>query len=129
MFTLSEEIRHGLYPQDLPIRRKGDFMAIVTSVLYGNEKPTKEQIEEVRQAAKKPIVYDEDCPPLTKEQLKEFARIAKEQRKLRKKQVVAIRLSPETAEKVKALGKGYSSVLSRIIDEAFRNPELLHKCL
>ena len=60
-------------------------MAIVTSVLYGNEKPTKEQIEEVRQAAKKPIVYDEDCPPLTKEQLKEFARIAKEQRKLRKK--------------------------------------------
>lgn len=59
-------------------------MAIVTSVLYGNEKPTKEQIEEVRQAAKKPIVYDEDCPPLTKEQLKEFARIAKEQRKLQK---------------------------------------------
>ena len=58
-------------------------MAIVTSVLYGNEKPTKEQIEEIRQAAKKPIVYDEDCPPLTKEQLKEFARIAKEQRKLR----------------------------------------------
>ena len=104
-------------------------MAIVASVLYGNEKPTKEQIEEIRQAAKKPIVYDEDCPPLTKEQLKEFARIAKEQRKLRKKQVVAIRLSPETAEKVKALGKGYSSVLSRIIDEAFRNPELLHKCL
>ena len=36
---------------------------------------------------------------------------------------------PETAEKVKALGKGYSSVLSRIIDEAFRNPELLQKCL
>ena len=104
-------------------------MAIVTSVLYGSEKPTKEQIEEIRQAAKMPIAYDEDCPPLTKEQLKEFARIAKEQRNLRKKQVVAIRLSPETAGKVKALGKGYSSVLSRIIDEAFRNPEFLHKCL
>lgn len=129
MFTPNEAIKHGLYLQDPPLKRKGDSMAIVTSVLYGNEKPTKEQIEEVRQAAKKPIVYDEDCPPLTKEQLKEFARIAKEQRKLRKKQVVAIRLSPETAEKVKALGKGYSSVLSRIIDEAFRNPELLHKCL
>ena len=104
-------------------------MAIVTSVLYGNEKPTKKQIAEIRQAAKMPIVYDEDCPPLTKDQLKEFARIAQEQRKLRKKQVVAIRLSPETAVKVKALGKGYSSVLSRIIDEAFRNPEFLHKCL
>ena len=104
-------------------------MAIVTSVLYGNEKPTKRQIAEVRKAVKRPIVYDEDCPPLTKEQLKEFADIAKEQRKLRKKQVVAIRLSPETAEKVKALGKGYSSVLSRIIDEAFRNPDLLKKCL
>lgn len=104
-------------------------MAIVTSVLYGDEKPTKEQIEEIRRVAKMPIVYDEDCPPLTKEQIKKFARIAKEQRKLRKKQVVAIRLSPETAEKVKVLGRGYSSILSRIIDEAFKNPELLHKCL
>ncbi|WP_246473302.1 BrnA antitoxin family protein [Treponema parvum] len=54
---------------------------------------------------------------------------SEEQRKLRKKQVIAIRLSPETAEKVKALGKGYSSVLSRIIDEAFKTPEFLRKCL
>ena len=35
-------------------------MAIVTSVLYGNEKPTKEQIEEMRQAGKMPSVDDED---------------------------------------------------------------------
>ena len=104
-------------------------MAVTRMILHGDEKPNKEQIAEIRRAAKMPIVYDEDCPPLTEEQLKEFARIAKEQRKLRKKQVVAIRLSPETAEKVKALGKGYSSVLSRIIDEAFRNPDLLRKCL
>ena len=104
-------------------------MALISSVLTGNEKPSKAQIDEIRKAAKLPLVYDEDCPPLSSEQIKEFARIAKEQRKLRKKQVVAIWLSPETAEKVKALGKGYSSVLSRIVDEAFRNPDLLRKCL
>jgi hypothetical protein len=33
---------------------------------------TPEQIAEIREAAKYPIVFDEDCPELTDEQLAEF---------------------------------------------------------
>ncbi len=104
-------------------------MSTIVSNLNKKQKPTAEQLKEIDLASKAPFVYDEDCPPLSEEQLKEFAIIAKENRKKRKKQVIAVRLSPETARKVKALGKGYSSVLSRIIDEAFNDPELLQKCL
>ncbi len=104
-------------------------MATITSTLHDNDIPTFEQLNAVNEAAKAPFVYDEDCPPLSKEQIKEFARIAKENREKRKKQVVTVRLSPETAAKVKALGKGYSTVLSRIIDKTFNDPELLQKCL
>ena len=36
---------------------------------------TPEQIEEIREAAKYPIVFDEDCPEMTEEQLKQFRRV------------------------------------------------------
>ena len=36
---------------------------------------TPEQIAEVREAAKRPIVFDEDCPEMTEEQLKQFRRV------------------------------------------------------
>ena len=36
---------------------------------------TPEQIEEIKEAAKYPIVYDEDCPELTPEQLSQFRRV------------------------------------------------------
>ena len=38
---------------------------IVTFTIEEGQKPTKEQLEEVRAAAKRPIVYDEDCPELS----------------------------------------------------------------
>ncbi len=42
--------------------------------LEEGQKPTPEQIAEVRRAATFPITFDEDCPPLTDEQLKQFHR-------------------------------------------------------
>ena len=33
---------------------------------------TPEQIDEIKEAAKYPIVFDEDCPEMTREQLKQF---------------------------------------------------------
>lgn len=36
---------------------------------------TSEQLEELREAALRPIVYDEECPPQTKEELKQFRRV------------------------------------------------------
>ncbi|SFJ08696.1 hypothetical protein SAMN04487775_11516 [Treponema bryantii] len=104
-------------------------MAIVKYTLEPNAKPTKEQIKEIKKAAKSPIVYDEDCPELTEEQLKEFAIIAKKQREERKKKVIALRVNSSTLEKAKKLGKGYTAILSRMIDLCIDDKELLQKCL
>ena len=38
-------------------------------------KPTAEQLAEVREAARRPIAYDDDCPKQTAEQLKRFRRV------------------------------------------------------
>jgi len=36
---------------------------------------TPEQIAEIEQAKNLPPVYDEDCPPMTEEQLRQFKRV------------------------------------------------------
>ena len=33
---------------------------------------TKEQEEMIRQAKELPVIYDEDCPPLSEQELREF---------------------------------------------------------
>ena len=48
---------------------------IVTYELKPGQKPTPEQIARIREAAKRPIVFDEDCPPMTEEQLKQCKRV------------------------------------------------------
>ena len=45
---------------------------IVKGILFKGAKPTAEQIEEIRRAAAMPIVCDEDCPPVTEEQMSRF---------------------------------------------------------
>ena len=47
-------------------------MAIVHYFLAEDAKLSEEEIKEIEEAAKRPIVYDEDCPPLTPEQLAKF---------------------------------------------------------
>ena len=36
---------------------------------------TPEQIAEIEEAARHPIVFDEDCPEMTEEQLRQFRRV------------------------------------------------------
>ncbi|MBE8951084.1 MAG: hypothetical protein SR3Q1_10915 [Quinella sp. 3Q1] len=47
---------------------------IIRRVIYEGQKPTPEQVERIRalKAQNRPIVFDEDCPELTDEELKEF---------------------------------------------------------
>ncbi len=49
---------------------------IVQRVIYRGQKPTPEQVERLRalKEENRPIVFDEDCPELTDEQLKQFKR-------------------------------------------------------
>ena len=48
---------------------------IVKKTLLPGTRPTPEQIARIKEAAKYPIVYDEDCPEMTEEQLKQFKRV------------------------------------------------------
>ena len=104
-------------------------MAISKMTVKVGQKPTKEQKQRIREAMKRPIIYDDDAPELTDEQYKAFAIVAEQQRKGRKKELVSIRLSHDTLEKAKMLGRGYTGVLSRLLTMALDNPDMVRKCL
>ena len=70
---------------------------------------------------------DEDNPILSREELAQFRRVSeliKEERENNQKQNVTLRLSPRAVRKAKSLGKGYTSVLAKIVEKALDNPEL-----
>lgn len=90
-----------------------------------NANPSKEQIAMLETAAHTPIVYDEECRKLTDLELSEFKKISEFRSKSRKKQTVTLRLSPQSLEKAKSLGKGYTSVLSRILEAALSNNDII----
>ncbi len=93
------------------------------------KKPTAKQIEMLQKAALLPEIYDEDSPMLTEEELSEFQRISSVRKKARRKQTVTLRISPQALEKARSLGKGYTSVLSRILENALNDNELIQRCL
>ena len=104
-------------------------MAIERMVVKIGQKPTDEQKRRINEVAKFPIVYDDDCPELTDEQYLMFAQQARAQRAEKKEQVISLRLSPDTIKRAKLLGKGYTGILSRLLDLAINNPEMVKKCL
>lgn len=91
--------------------------------------PAIEQIKMLEQAAKLPISFDEDCPELSEEELAKFRRISDERKNERRKQVITLRVSSSTLARAKALGSGYSGVLSRMLDMCLSDPEIIKRCL
>lgn len=104
-------------------------MAIKTYTLKETDKLTEEQIKEIKEAAKTPIVFDEDCPELTDEELLKFRRISDIRKEERRKQTVTLRISQKSLRKAKSLGKGYTAVLSRILENALNDDELIKRNL
>lgn len=102
---------------------------IVRTVIRTGQQPTEAQIREIELAASRPITPDEDAPELTLEQYAEMAAIAKARRNKQAKPVVALRISPATLEKAKATGKGYTGFLSRLLDNAINDPQLVSRSL
>ncbi|MBQ6623301.1 MAG: BrnA antitoxin family protein [Mogibacterium sp.] len=90
---------------------------------------TEEQLKLLKELERTSIVFDEDNPPLSDEQLSKFKKVSEINRAKRNKQTVTLRLSPRALNKAKALGKGYTSVLSRILEEALEDNELIEKYL
>lgn len=104
-------------------------MAIVRYSLDPNRKPTEKELEELRRAAEMPITYDEDSPFLTEEELARFRRVSEIRQAERKKQTVTLRLSPAALRKARSLGKGYTAVLSRIVESALNDAETIKRYL
>ncbi|MDR2103083.1 MAG: BrnA antitoxin family protein [Treponema sp.] len=108
-------------------------MAQTTVILKAGQKPTKEELQrakrEYREAKKRPPIYDPECPPSTPEALAEFAAMARELRKNRRNPapVVALRLKPDVLAKYKALGKGYTGIMTDVLNYVADNPEILSK--
>lgn len=90
---------------------------------------TPSQVEMLHNLESRPISPDEDCPELTMEQLAQFRRISAANREERCKQTVTLRLSPQALRRAKSLGKGYTSVLSRILERALEDPDIVRQHL
>lgn len=98
---------------------------IVRKEIDPTQSLTPSQVEMLHDLESRPISPDEDCPELTMEQLAQFRRISAANREERCKQTVTLRLSPQALRRAKALGKGYTSVLSRILESALENPDII----
>ena len=71
-------------------------------------------------------VFDDDSPMLMREQLMQFKRINHENRT---KPTISLRISPATLKKAKQYGKGYTGLLSRLLDAAIDDEDLVRKCI
>ena len=94
-----------------------------------NQKPTKEQAAMLKSAALLPIPSDAEYPEFTDKELAQFKSVSRANAEARHKQTVTLRLSPQATKNAKALGKGYTSVLSRILEQALSDPNTIRRYL
>ncbi|MCR5674748.1 MAG: hypothetical protein K6G16_03470 [Lachnospiraceae bacterium] len=80
---------------------------------------TDEEKAELEAAESKPIVYDADSPKMTGKMLKQSHAF----------DAVPIRVLRETIKKAKSYDKDYIGLLSRLIELAVSDKDLLKKCL
>ncbi|MBR4529631.1 MAG: BrnA antitoxin family protein [Lachnospiraceae bacterium] len=104
-------------------------MATKKVTISKNQKLTGEQTEMLKAAATAPIEPDEELPVQTDEQLAQFRRLSEIKRAERRKQNVTLRLSASALKKARAWGKGYTSILSRILENALNDPEMIKRNL
>lgn len=90
-----------------------------------NKPLTAEQKQMLEALKTRTVLPDEDCPELTAEQLSQLVRVSEMRRDERRKQTVTLRISPQALRTAKSLGKGYTSVLSRILESALTDTELI----
>ena len=94
-----------------------------------SKKATPEQLKMLADAAKLPFPKDAEYPEFSEEDLKQIKKISEVRRTERQKQTVTLRLSPQALKKARSLGKGYTSILSRILENALDNPDTIRRYL
>ncbi|MCL1836902.1 MAG: BrnA antitoxin family protein [Treponema sp.] len=100
-------------------------MAIIKSTVRVGQKVPKEVIKAAKKAAHGPINYSEEFPPSSPEALKEFAQLAAERNRRKKKLSVTIRIAPDILESYKTMGEGYTGVMADVLKYAVNNPAIL----
>ena len=97
-------------------------MAMVTSRLKVGNAPTEEVLARVKEAAKHPVTFDEDCPELTNQELREFRHVnpalhANPEYFKPKKKQITLKIDADVLEAYRETGKGYQTRMN----EALRN--------
>ena len=87
---------------------------------------TEEELREIEETENQELVFDADSPEMSVAQLNQFRRMYSTDRS---KQTVSLRLSRNTYNKARTYGKGYTSFLSRLLDAAINDEELVKKCV
>ena len=87
---------------------------------------TEEELREIEETEDRNPVFDDDSPEMNAAQLSQFRRMYSMDRS---KQTVSLRLSRNTYNKARTYGKGYTSFLSRLLDAAINDEELVKKCV
>ena len=101
----------------------------VKFTLHEGDSLSKAQHKRLGTLKDRPIVFDEDAPEYTLEELEEMRQAAIKKRAEQKKEVVTIRLSASTINKAKSLGKGYTSFLARLIENAINDKDMVSRSL
>lgn len=89
-------------------------MGMVTMTLTDGARPTDEQITEIEEAAKRDIVYTEDAPELTDDQLSEFIPANPKYYKP-VKELISLRLDSILVDAFKSTGKGYQTKINEAL--------------
>ncbi|MBO7524242.1 MAG: hypothetical protein J6T79_01910 [Verrucomicrobia bacterium] len=98
-------------------------MNVTVNVKKG-QKPTQEQIQEIRNAANLDPVFDDESPKLSYEQMKRYQKAALQKKN---KIPVTIELSDADYEAAKSFGASYRSVHSDILSIAIKDPNLVNR--
>ena len=97
-------------------------MAMVTSRLKDGSAPSEEGLARIKEAAKYPVTFDEDCPELTEKELREFQPVnpalhANPAYFKPKKKQITLKIDADVLEAYRETGKGYQTRMN----EALRN--------
>lgn len=104
-------------------------MATIKRTVHVGDKPSDKAIREVRDAAKRPITYDDDAPEISDEDYARMAKLARKRKEDDQRVPVGLRIKRKTLNKAKATGKGYTGFLARLIDNAIDDEDLVKKSL
>ena len=90
---------------------------------------TESQKKEIENASKLPLVFDDDSPSYSVEEMQKLEELARAKKDARQKELISLRVDHESIVMAKSFGKGYTQLFSKLIYIGMRNPEILKQAL